>query len=242
MSKKSWANEECPVCQGAGVLPAKRIKPARSAESLAHRRKISPEYTVPGPDTAGVEIALEPNEELSSLLGKWKLIQIRDGHRWSTDDLITAYVAKHAIASPSSHLDLGCGIGSVLSMMLWNFPTLHSVGVEAQAHSAAMAMRSLKFNGCENRATIVDKDFRTFDSQDKFQLVGVFFSFSRKSPLKQTPSLILMNQLFSKIKTKIILSDYRYSSVFWCAARRSRRCASDIWSFAVILAKRSCAI
>jgi len=47
-------------------------------------------------------------------------------------------------------------------MMLFSFPALRSVGVEAQPMSAAMARRSLVFNGCADRAQVVDGDLRTF--------------------------------------------------------------------------------
>jgi tRNA1(Val) A37 N6-methylase TrmN6 len=55
-------------------------------------------------------------------------------HR-STDDLLTAWVACKSVVNPRSHLDLGCGIGTVLLMTRWFFSDVESyqgVGVEAQ--------------------------------------------------------------------------------------------------------------
>ena len=152
-------------------MPAKRLKPARQQLPT---RPVEAGWVTPGPDVAGVPAELTEGEELSSLLGRWKIIQIRKGHRWSTDDLLTGFVAKHAPAlpPPATHVDLGCGIGSVLLMMLFSFPALHSVGVEAQPMSASMARRSVVFNGCADRAEVVDGDLRTFDSKGrKFDLV-----------------------------------------------------------------------
>eukprot|EP00775_Hariotina_reticulata_P009158 gene9158-biopygen11055 len=77
------------------------------------------------------------NETLSYLTGDWRIFQLRDGHRWSMDDMMTAYVALQeaatanaaaapaAAAEPDPHhgirstLDIGCGIGSVLLMVAW---------------------------------------------------------------------------------------------------------------------------
>ena len=47
---------------------------------------------------------------------------------------------------PRRCLDLGCGIGSVLLMVAWQFPHARVVGVEAQRRSAAMARRSIAYN------------------------------------------------------------------------------------------------
>jgi hypothetical protein len=37
------------------------------------------------------------------------------GHRWSLDDLVTAWVATRVVAAtpPARFVDLGCGIGTV---------------------------------------------------------------------------------------------------------------------------------
>ena len=49
------------------------------------------------------------------LAGDWKIFQLRRGHRYSTDDLLTAWYAVSACLeagrTPVRVLDLGCGTG-----------------------------------------------------------------------------------------------------------------------------------
>jgi len=86
-------------------------------------------------------------------------VQRRDGHRWSLDDLVTAWVASQ-VPPPSHLLDLGTGIGSVSLMLAWCFPEAHVTGVEAQEVSFEMARRSVHFNGVEDRFRLVHGDLR----------------------------------------------------------------------------------
>jgi tRNA1(Val) A37 N6-methylase TrmN6 len=106
---------------------------------------------------------LEPreDEDLSLLSGDWRIFQKRRGHRWSLDDLVTAWVACGSVTSaPTRALDLGCGIGSVLMMVAWRFPDARLVGVEAQELSAFMARRSLAYNGADGRVEVRHGDLR----------------------------------------------------------------------------------
>jgi tRNA1(Val) A37 N6-methylase TrmN6 len=84
------------------------------------------------------------------------------GHRWSLDDLVTAWVAATVAAArpPARILDLGCGIGTVLMLLAWRFPTSTSLGIEAQAASVGLARRSLAWNGAAGRSEVRCGDFR----------------------------------------------------------------------------------
>jgi tRNA1(Val) A37 N6-methylase TrmN6 len=103
-----------------------------------------------------------PDEDLCWLAGNWRILQRLDGHRTSLDDTVTAHLAASLVAErpPERCLDLGCGIGSVLLLLAWRFPAARFVGVEAQAVSAALAKRSLAWNGINARAEITVHDFR----------------------------------------------------------------------------------
>lgn len=46
------------------------------------------------------------------LAGAWRIFQLRHGHRFSTDDLLTAWAAVRANPEARRLLDLGAGIGS----------------------------------------------------------------------------------------------------------------------------------
>lgn len=76
--------------------------------------------------------------------GDWFLWQRRRGHRTSTDDMLTAWLATRVSHTPPErYLDLGCGIGSVLLLTAHALRPGWSIGVEAQAQSARMAARTI---------------------------------------------------------------------------------------------------
>lgn len=112
------------------------------------------------------ELVPRAGEDLCYLSGDWRIFQKRRGHRWSLDDLVTAWAAVRAAqqrdpARPVREaLDLGCGIGSVLLLVAWALPEVRSVGVEAQAESAELARRSIAWNGAGGRVRVLDADLR----------------------------------------------------------------------------------
>jgi tRNA1(Val) A37 N6-methylase TrmN6 len=131
-------------------------------------RSRPPGWSPPGPVPPGpvgdASLAPGPGESLDCLAGHWKIFQLRQGHRYSTDDLLTAWFAwdwfRARQAAPRRHLDLGCGVFSVGLLLLWRFPRLRSVGVEAQAVSARLAERSVRYNGVPDRAEVRAGDLR----------------------------------------------------------------------------------
>lgn len=130
-------------------------------------------WRAPGPLPAPApDPALGPHrgEDLCYLAGDWRILQQVAGHRWSLDDLVTAWVATRAVATkpPARFLDLGCGIGTVLMLVAWAFPDATGVGIEAQRVSVDLARRSLAWNGAASRCEVQEGDFR--DRAD----VGVF--------------------------------------------------------------------
>ncbi|TVQ92981.1 MAG: SAM-dependent methyltransferase [Deltaproteobacteria bacterium] len=103
-----------------------------------------------------------PEETLDPLAGPWKIFQLRRGHRFSIDDMVTAWRAACARPFARHALDLGCGIGSVGLATLWQLrdPRAALVGVEAQEVSATLARRTVAYNQLEDRVTIVGGDLR----------------------------------------------------------------------------------
>eukprot|EP00742_Colponemidia_sp_Colp-10_P011839 GILJ01013217.1.p1 GENE.GILJ01013217.1~~GILJ01013217.1.p1 ORF type:complete len:408 (+),score=17.66 GILJ01013217.1:32-1225(+) len=153
----------CGVCKGKGFLSHERNR-ARPGE--IRQLKAPQDWTFSGPSATG-----DPNdpiwqpaqgEVLCYLTGNWRIYQKVDGHRYSTDDLCTAWYAiqqvlnlqRHSEYRLARHLDIGCGLGSVLMMVAWKFTHLTNVGLEAQSLSVELARRSIKFNGCDNRVTV----------------------------------------------------------------------------------------
>ena len=96
--------------------------------------------------------------------GEWRIFQRRDGHRYSTDDLLCAWFACRCAEDRGVRvaraLDLGAGIGSVGMMVAWKHPAARLVAVEAQAISADLFARSIRYNGAEGRIDLRRGDLR----------------------------------------------------------------------------------
>ena len=136
-----------------------------------------PGWEAPGPSPAGPqgrgELAPAAGEDLCYLAGDWRVFQKLRGHRWSLDDLVTAWVATRGLDPRTSRraLDLGCGLGSVLLMVAWILPETDVTGIEAQADRAALGRRSIAYNGVGARCRIVDGDLRHDTPAGPFDLV-----------------------------------------------------------------------
>jgi len=104
-------------------------------------------------------------EDLCHLAGDWRILQRLDGHRWSLDDLVTAWFAARECAGrpPRRFVDLGCGIGTVLLLLAWWFPDATGTGIEAQPVSAELARRSIAWNGVEARLRVERADLRSIE-------------------------------------------------------------------------------
>lgn len=101
-------------------------------------------------------------DELTSdaITASFRLIQRRRGHRFSVDDLATAYEAVRVGAEATTFLDLGCGVGSVTLMVAWRLPTARGFGIEAQDISIGLARRNVEENGIGGRVDVIHGDLR----------------------------------------------------------------------------------
>ncbi len=105
----------------------------------------------------------DPDVTLDRLAGNWKIYQLRRGHRFSIDDLLTAWTAARAAPGALRLLDLGSGIGSVGLLTLWRLCSqAHLTAVEVQALSHRLARRTVERNGLGNRVDIVHGDLRAW--------------------------------------------------------------------------------
>jgi tRNA1Val (adenine37-N6)-methyltransferase len=95
-----------------------------------------------------------------ALAGPFRLWQRRRGHRYSLDDVTTAWVAARARPDARCVLDLGCGIGSVLLMLLYKLPLARAWGLEAQLESFELLARNCARNGVMARARLLHGDLR----------------------------------------------------------------------------------
>jgi tRNA1(Val) A37 N6-methylase TrmN6 len=127
----------------------------------------------PGPQPPG---GIEPDagETLDFLCGRFRIFQYAKGHRYSTDDVITAWYGTTHAPRVDRACDLGSGIGSVALISAWRLPGATFCTVEAQEMSIALARKSVRFNGLESRFTLYHGDLRDgsiLDSEQPFDLV-----------------------------------------------------------------------
>jgi tRNA1(Val) A37 N6-methylase TrmN6 len=127
----------------------------------------------PGPEPPG-GIEPEPGETLDFLCGRFRIFQYAKGHRYSTDDVITAWYGTTHAPRVDRACDLGSGIGSVALISAWRLPGATFCTVEAQEMSIALARKSVRFNGLESRFTLYHGDLRDvsiLDREKPFDLV-----------------------------------------------------------------------
>lgn len=162
--RAAGATGACRVCGGSGALKRGGRVERRSKEPGRLTQPRSSASTRRGPRAANVG---EPGlgEELCCLCGSWRVFQRVGGHRYSTEDVVTAHVASQValgLGGVVTHVDLGCGVGSVLQMVAWRCTeasyAYDGVGIEAQADSANLARRSVTYNGAP--CAVLDGDLR----------------------------------------------------------------------------------
>lgn len=112
-------------------------------------------------------------ETVDLLAGDWKIVQLARGHRWATDDLVTAWTARGAAPGARRLLDLGCGVGSIgLLALMFAPPDARLVSVEVQGVSVALLRKTLALNGLEQRVEVVHRDLRELDCAERqFELI-----------------------------------------------------------------------
>jgi tRNA1(Val) A37 N6-methylase TrmN6 len=105
-------------------------------------------------------VELEPGESLDYLCGYFRIFQYERGHRYSTDDVLTAWYATQWAPRVDRAADLGSGIGSVALLSAWRLPGAQFCTVEAQEMSLRLARKSVRYNGLAPRFTTLLGDLR----------------------------------------------------------------------------------
>ena len=126
------------------------------------------------PPGLGSGMIVETHETLDAISGHFRLFQLRAGHRFSTDDILTAWYGTSWCPTARTALDLGSGIGTVGMICAWRLPGAKFVTIEAQSESAALARKSARYNGLTERYEIREGDFRDVEilhADEKFDLI-----------------------------------------------------------------------
>jgi tRNA1Val (adenine37-N6)-methyltransferase len=135
------------------------------------------EWVKPGPIPPGAlggGPAIEPGETLDAISGYFRIFQLENGHRFSTDDVLTAWYGTSWCPTARTVLDLGSGIGTVGMIAAWRLAGARFVTIEAQPESVRLARKSARWNGLEERYEIREGDFRSGEilrAEERFDLV-----------------------------------------------------------------------
>jgi tRNA1(Val) A37 N6-methylase TrmN6 len=128
----------------------------------------------PLPPALAADVTVEPHETLDAISGHFRLFQLADGHRFSTDDILTAWYGSTWCPAARRALDLGSGLGTVGMICAWRLPGAQFITIEAQTESVALARKSARYNGLGDRYEIREGDFRAPDilrPEEKFDLI-----------------------------------------------------------------------
>jgi tRNA1Val (adenine37-N6)-methyltransferase len=126
------------------------------------------------PGALGQGPELEAGETLDAISGYFRIFQLANGHRFSTDDVLTAWYGTAWCPSARTALDLGSGLGTVGMIAAWRLPSTRLVTIEAQEESVRLARKSALWNGLTERYEIRQGDFReagALRAEEKFDLV-----------------------------------------------------------------------
>jgi len=154
------------------VVQVSAVRFQVSASNKTHFKGWAKPGIIPPGTHTSPEVAAD--ETLDAISGYFRLFQLRDGHRFSTDDVLTAWYGTTWAPSAAHVLDLGSGVGSVGMIAAWRLPGARFVTIEAQEQSVKLARKSAVYNGLENRYEIRLADLRSSDAfvaNEQFDLV-----------------------------------------------------------------------
>lgn len=134
-------------------------------------------WAIPGPippGALGQGPEPGPGETLDAIAGRFRLFQLAIGHRFSTDDILTAWYGTSHCPCARTVLDLGSGIGTVGMVAAWRLPAARFVTIEAQEESVRLARKSATWNGLLDRYEIRHGDLRDTEilhPDERFDLI-----------------------------------------------------------------------
>ena len=115
---------------------------------------------MPTPIDLDINTLAEDALSLDPLCGDWKIYQLKRGHRFSADDIFTAYCAAFCGITPEHILDLGAGIGTVGLLTLSRFEHAQLTMIEAQQISHQLARKTIAYNRLNSRVHAIKGDLR----------------------------------------------------------------------------------
>lgn len=108
---------------------------------------------------------------IDGLSSSVRIFQRKKGHRYSTDDLLTAWYALEKSPPFTRYLDLGTGIGGVGLLVVSESPGATLTCIEAQAISYRLLQENVRANRLEARVETLHGDLRELSAARRFQLI-----------------------------------------------------------------------
>ncbi len=136
-----------------------------------------------------------PGESLDDLiLGGLKVIQARQGYRFSLDAVLLAHFAQ--LDKVKNAVDLGTGSGVIPLLLACRKENFYITGIEIQPEAAERACRSVEYNALNERIRIIQGDIREIHRylpSGQFELVvsNPPFKKSGEGRVSQDPSTAL---------------------------------------------------
>lgn len=158
VARKSKALSKSDVTPPEDIPALTSPQPTNSFAAPIFKGWVKPGPIPPGAQGQGPHI--EAGETLDAISGYFRLFQLSDGHRFSTDDVLTAWYGTSQSPSARTVLDLGSGVGTVGMIAAWRLQGARFVTVEAQDESVRLARKSAQWNGLTDRYEIRQGDFR----------------------------------------------------------------------------------
>ena len=113
--------------------------------------------------TSGSTFPLLPDETLDTMFqGKLKVVQKKDGYRFSLDAVILGRLAQ--VSSGDRVIDLGTGCGIIPLILAATTQVKEIVGVEIQEELAEVARRNVALNGFYGIISILKEDLKNLPS------------------------------------------------------------------------------
>lgn len=107
------------------------------------------------------EVSIKNDESLDELFrGRIRLIQKKDGYRFTEDPLILSYFCRPAPTEKIIDLGTGCGIIPVILAAIYGIQRVE--GIELQPQLLDMAERNIVLNNLTDRVTVKKGDLRKF--------------------------------------------------------------------------------
>lgn len=97
-------------------------------------------------------------EENSCWQGRIRILQFRNGYRFSIDAILLASFVRPGVRE--TIMDLGTGCGIIPLLLAYHHPEISVAGVELQPDLAELARQNVRLNTMEHRISILHQDIR----------------------------------------------------------------------------------